>query len=510
LKSGFRKEKVGELRNFDLRKLLEARDIVIQCHDIPDADALACAFALSRYIESNGSSARIVYGGNSKITKPNLKKMLEIFGIPAEHVSEIDGVRLLVTVDGQYGAGNVTRFDAERVVVFDHHRPETPETPDSFIRPALGSCATLIWDLMRCAGFDFTAHHDVYNALYYGLFTDTNEFSEMRHPLDRDLSEFMPVDWPLIKKLKNCALSKDELRIVSGALSASELVGNIGVLKAAPCDPNILGFASDIARQVDQFDCCVVYCHVQNGLKLSIRSTAREIMADELAAYLTQNTGSGGGNIEKAGAYLSGAAIQKAAPGIAPDDYLLERIRSYVNSYDMIYCDTHEIDFKNAPAYKKRRRPQGFARTADAFPKGASICVRTLEGDIDTVVSDDIYLMVGISGEIYPIRRDSFERDYEFIGALYVPVSEYPPTVIEKHSGEKKSLAPYICSCLPKREKLIRALELSRGVKVFSDWDREKYFLGRGGDYIAVPETDERDVFVINRDIFDKTYDRVN
>jgi phosphoglycolate phosphatase len=436
--------------------------------------------------------------------------MLELFGIRAEHVNGINGVRLLVTVDGQYGAGNVARFEAEHVVVFDHHKPEIPETPDIFIRPALGSCATLIWDLMRGAGFDFTAHPDVYNALYYGLFTDTNQFSEMRHPLDRDLSEFMPVDWPLIKKLKNCALSKDELRIVSDALSASELVGNIGVLKAAPCDPNILGFASDIARQVDQFDCCVVYCHVQNGMKLSIRSTVREIMADELAAYLTRNTGSGGGNIEKAGAYLSRAAMEKTAPGVAPDDYLMDRIRSYVNNYDLIYCDTHEIDFKSAPLFKKRRRPQGFARTADAFPRGAWICVRTLEGDIDTVVSDDIYLMVGVSDEIYPIERDTFERDYDFIGGLYMPASEYPPTVTEKLTGEKKSLAPYVTSCLPKRGKLIRAFELSRDAKVFSDWDSEKYFLGRRGDYIAVPETDTRDVFVINRDIFGKTYDRID
>ena len=57
---------------------------------------------------------------------------------------------------------------------------------------------------------------------------------------------------------------------------------------------------------------------------------------------------------------------------------------------------------------------------------------------------------------------------------------------------------------------MIRALELSRDTKVFSNWDKEKYFLGRRGDYIAVPETDTRDVFVINRVIFDKTYDPID
>jgi phosphoglycolate phosphatase len=47
---------------------------------------------------------------------------------------------------------------------------------------------------------------------------------------------------------------------------------------------------------------------------------------------------------------------------------------------------------------------------------------------------------------------------------------------------------------------------LSRDAKVFSDWDIEKYFLGRTGDYLAAPETDFRDVYIIKGEILDKTY----
>ncbi|MDR3323560.1 MAG: DHH family phosphoesterase, partial [Zoogloeaceae bacterium] len=288
----------------NLRELTRYRDIVIQCHDVPDADAIASGFALLKYIESQGGSARLVYGGTQRVTKPNLKLMLALLNIPLEHVEELARPALLVTVDSQYGAGNVTRFEADAIAVFDHHWPEIPETSHVTIHPALGSCATLIWDLMCQDGFDFSATSDVYTALYYGLFSDTHHFAEMRHPLDRDLADFMPANGAIMKQLKHSELTVDDLGIVSQALSSSRLVGNMGLLRAEPCDPNILGFSSDVARQVDQFACCIVYCHLSAGLKLSIRSTVREVMANELAAFLTRETGSGGGNMEKAGAYL--------------------------------------------------------------------------------------------------------------------------------------------------------------------------------------------------------------
>jgi phosphoglycolate phosphatase len=493
----------------DLQALASYGDIAIQCHDVPDADAIASGFALMKYLESRGGSARLIYGGRNRVGKPNLKLMLKLLDIPLEHVEELSPPDLLITVDSQYGAGNVTRFAAREIAVFDHHYPEIQETPRVVIRPALGSCATLVWDLMRCDGFDFSAHADVFTALFYGLFTDTHYLAEMRHPLDRDLAEFLPVDQSVIKRLKYSELSLDELGIVSHALSSPRFVGDIGLLRARPCDPNILGFSSDVARQVDQFACCIVYCHLPAGLKLSIRSTVREIMANELAAFLTRGTGSGGGNEEKAGAYLNFSGIEKAAPGTSPDDYLLKRVREYQENYDLVYHDHHRIDFASAARFKKLRTPRGFARTTDVFPEGARIRVRTLEGDIDLVASQEVYVMVGVAGEVYPIRRERFERDYERVAGGYRTDAEYPPSVIEKTTGEKKSILPFTQLCLPREEKFIRALKLGKDAKVFSHWDREKYFLGRAGDYLAAPETDFSDVYVVNREIFARSYAKI-
>ena len=53
----------------------------------------------------------------------------------------------------------------------------------------------------------------------------------------------------------------------------------------------------------------------------------------------------------------------------------------------------------------------------------------------------------------------------------------------------------------------IHAKELTNRVKVFTAWDEEKYMLGKPGDYLAVRCDDKHDIYVVERDIFFKTYE---
>ena len=55
----------------------------------------------------------------------------------------------------------------------------------------------------------------------------------------------------------------------------------------------------------------------------------------------------------------------------------------------------------------------------------------------------------------------------------------------------------------------IKARELRGRVKVFTSWDKEKYMLGKPGDYLAVRSDDAHDIYVVERDIFFKSYDEV-
>jgi phosphoglycolate phosphatase len=494
----------------DIKQMAAYGDIVIQCHDIPDADAIGSGFALQQRLRSLGAKASLIYGGRAEISKPNLIMMLEMLDIEISRVQAIPKeTKLLITVDCQRGAGNAQNFglpDSAEFAVIDHHRAEIPEGDNILIRPELASCATLVWDLIEGDDFSVAGNYRVCNALCYGLFSDTNGFSELRHPLDRDLAE-LPYDPAFMRKLSNSTVTPEELAVIGDTLKAREIIDNIGLFRSEPCDPNLLGFASDIAKQVVGIDSCVAYCEQPQGLKLSIRSSAREIMADELASFLCRDVGSGGGAIEKAGGFLGFKGIAELGGGLPADDYLKRRICDYTSNYEHIYAGKNSIDFGRMPLFKKRMRPVGFAKSRDIFPAGTKITIRTLEGDVDTVTDDGVYLMVGILGESYPILRDKFEKNYVLTSEPYTEPSEYTPILINRVTGERRSVFPFTSACLPRGEKLVRATPLMGDTKVFSYWDSEKYFHGSRGDFLVAGEGDYADCYIVRRDIFFDSYE---
>ena len=141
-----------------LSDLLGFDEVTIQCHDNPDPDAIASAFALYEYFKKEKKIVRIVYSGRNRIQKPNLKLMIEKLQIPVEYLEssneEIKG--LLLTVDCQYKEGNVTFIPAKEVACIDHH-VENGNMQRAEIRPYLGSCSTLVWDLLLKEKAEFEA-----------------------------------------------------------------------------------------------------------------------------------------------------------------------------------------------------------------------------------------------------------------------------------------------------------------------------------------------------------------
>lgn len=494
-----------------LTNITSYNEIVIQCHDNPDPDAIASGFALYQYLCSIGKNdVKLIYSGHNEITKSNIILLVKYLHIPLIYVTELNKPELLVTVDCQYGAGNVRCFDAFHVATIDHHQIEKNDIEISRIDQNLSSCSTLMWQLLREEQFDFTVHEDAATALYYGLFCDSNNFSELKHPLDKDLRDELLHDGALIRKLKNSNLSINELQIAAAALTSGDnnAAYHYTIFRSEPCDPNILGFISDIALQVDSIDVCVVYSETPVGFKLSIRSSAKEVHADELAIYLTAMIGSGGGHIEKAGGFISQTKLNEICTG-SFHTYLKERLYNYFANCDIIYSYKHTLSLTEMAFYKKRRFYLQYVRTIDVWPAGTDITIRTLECDIDITVSDNIYIMIGIKGEVYPIIKDKFLQSYIHCEEQEYQELEYFPTAREKDSGKSISLEPYSRPCISMSESRIWAKRLVRRTKVFTAWDKDHYMNGKIGDYIAIRADDLQDVYIINNDIFDKTYEPV-
>ncbi len=498
-----------------LSDLTQYDKITIQCHDNPDADALASGYGLYCYFRSKGKDVRLVYSGSNKIQKSNLLLMVDKLNLPIEHIDDsrpagnaVEG--LLVTVDCQYGAGNVTRIACDNIAVIDHHQVEKPLPPLSTVNSHLGSCSTLVWKMLRDESFDIDSDANLGTALYYGLYTDTNQFSELYNPLDLDMREELQVDKSLITLFRNCNLSLRELEIAGIALLRHSFNDDYGfaVIKAQPCDPNILGLISDFLLQVDAIKTCVVYNEIQDGYKYSVRSCIKEVNASELAAFLAQDIGSGGGHAEKAGGFISHWLYEEKFPTLHSEAYFNNRMTQYFDSFDLIYGENYQADLQEMAPYEKRNIPLGYVKADQILPVGRLITVRTLERDFSIKVDKNLYLIIGLRGEVYPERRENFERSYRVVDGKYQCSAqmEYVPTAKDRLTGNMLALTDHAGVCISAEREKVYARELTKGVKVFPVKDKNKYMLGQPGDYLAVDSADLHDVFVVEKDVFHKSY----
>ena len=210
-----------------LSDLLIYKNIVIQAHDNPDADAIASGYGLWLYFRMKGKKVRFIYGGSRPIQKSNLTLMVEKIQIPIEHAEALyEEPDLLLTVDCQYGERNVQKFMAKNIAVIDHHVTISDMVPELHeIRSNYGSCSTIVWDLLKEEGYEPSENEELATALYYGLFMDTGKLQEVYHPKDKDMRDDLDLrlNRATLVTLQNSNLSEEELKIAGKALSGIDI-----------------------------------------------------------------------------------------------------------------------------------------------------------------------------------------------------------------------------------------------------------------------------------------------
>lgn len=497
-----------------LSNLEKYNEIVIQMHDNPDADAVGSGYALYRYFESKGKKTRLIYGGREKIKKSNMLLLLKELEIPAEYIKNPEDLgipELLLTVDCQYGEGNVSHFEAEHIAMIDHH--DTARSSDDMveIRSHIVSCSTVCFDMLTKEGYDVNADLSVSTALYYGLFMDSNELSEIRHPLERDMIEFLNVDKGLINKVTHANFTLDELETAALAMIRFSYDENkrLSIVKSKPCDPNILGLVGDMVLQVDSIDVCIIFNKCPGGYKLSVRSCDVEVGANDLAEYLTEDIGNGGGHIDKAGGFINEKNYVDIYDDMVIESYIFNRVEKYYDSFDVVYSRNAFDSLEGFELYKKKPYTYGYVKSTDLFEAGTEYRIRTYEGDVRVTADDDIYLIIGYMGEVYPIEKDSFCKKYKAGEDKFYRTFEYAPSVRSMKDDRNYEIMPYAKECVCRDDAKIYARPLRKATKVFTKWDYEKYMYGKPGDYICYTYDDEHDIYVIKKDVFRETYAKV-
>ena len=496
--------RLGELLDFD--------DIVIQCHDNPDADALASGYALWWYFKQKGKHARFIYRGRNEITKSNLLIMLEKLSVPVSYAPDFDEIpELLVTVDCQYGQRNVTETKAKTVAVIDHHQSMDALPELAEVRSNIGSCSTILWDMIRAEGLSLDADKELSTALYYGLYTDTNRLTEMSHPLDRDMADTLIINRSIITEMSNSNISLEELKITGKAILDYEYHRQYKylIIEAEQCDPNILGVISDFSMETAGVDVCMAFYVSEGEIKFSVRSCVKEVKASELAAFLAEGIGGGGGHLTKAGGTIRPeklAALASDPEQVVCRRIFSERMDAYFEKYEILYAKETVLSMEGMKHYEKREQRLGCVKLSEVFPVQTLVEIRTLEGDVSVRIDDEKYLMIGLEGEVYPITAAKKAASYRETGDAYARQFEYAPRIKNVFTGEYKEVLPFAKEVASTGTSQIFARPLTRHIKLFTAWDDEKYYTGTPGDYIATREDDPHDIYIIKGRLFDQLY----
>lgn len=505
----------------NLANLEKYHTIVIQMHDNPDADAVGSGFSLYEFFKEKGKEVHLVYGGTNRIKKSNMRMLIEELDIPVKYMKDRQAMQeagigvpeLLLTVDCQYGEGNVTMFDAQNVAIVDHHSTGKISDDMAEIRSHIVSCSTVCYDMLRAEGYDVNANRAVATALYYGMFMDSNEFSEIRHPIERDMIDFLKVDRKLIKKLVHSNFTMQELETAAIAMIRYSYDENrrLSIVKSKPCDPNILGLVGDMVLQVDSIDVCIIFNECNGGYKLSVRSCEAEVAANDLAAYLTEGIGNGGGHPDKAGGFIHEKRYKEEYDDTLIESYIFKRVEQYYDSFDVIYAGDR-IDIGNRDSFALcRRKPcvYGYVKSTELVEKGTECMIRTCEGDMYVTAEEDQFLLIGIFGEVYPVRRENFEAGYVVEREAYDKSFEYEPSIRDLHRDRVFNLPSYAGKCRSKGGQAL-AKVLTKPTKLFSGWEEETYMYGEPGDYLCCGCEDEKELSIVKKDVFFKIYEMEN
>lgn len=322
-----------------LQTLLHYQDICIQCHNNPDPDTIASAFGIYSYLKNHNINARIVYGGTQVIKKNNLKLMLRKCGINLEYTHNISYPELLLLVDCQYGQGNVEKFDAENIMIIDHHIPVVDMNDNYLIDNSCQSCSTIIWNLLLEENFPFNEHPNLVVALLYGLYTDTASFADLFNPADLSMKEQLFDHQPLFDQLTKTSMSLAEFMIATEALHEHyfDIERRFAIVNALKCDQSILGIIGDFIIQVDIVLLSFAYTEDNITYQISLRSCHPKLPANIIAECICNEIGSGGGHVNKAGGRILKAKMY--------EKYNHEDIFYLANTLICRYIDENEIVF---------------------------------------------------------------------------------------------------------------------------------------------------------------------
>ena len=243
-----------------------------------------------------------------------------------------------------------------------------------------------------------------------------------------------------------------------------------------------------------------------------------KIRALEFMDFVTGEFGNCDGDACNARGEISTMLIRlQQGESYSLEQYFLDRLMAYFQECEIVcpweYGQEELERIQKLPVYKKREVPWAMVKTTDIVEAGTLLKVKTLENTtgVNVMASEDVYMMIGIEGEVYNIQREKFEHSYEISEEpldIFEKMTSYIPTVEVVDTGEYIAIDTLARLSYPRTGKRIYAGQLKRRTKVFSSRESDDYFIGKAGDYLAVRQDDLSDIYIIQGEIFKNTYEQ--
>ncbi|MBI5233735.1 MAG: DHH family phosphoesterase [Deltaproteobacteria bacterium] len=281
-----------------LRSVCEgARDILILIYANPDPDALSCALALKRILDTGRRTVRIGYTG--AVGRPENAAMIKRLKIPAFPVNEQEAALadIIALVDSQpqfFVDFGLPRCD----IVIDHH-PRTDKLSVRFedIRPNYQAASSILTEYLRASGVRLTKN--LASALFYGIKTDTRHFIGDLSPGDVEAIRWLgnKTDRDIVEQIEFSQFTQEGLDYFSIALVRKRFKNGVMFSHLGPVPFfDICVQVADFFIRVENVSWALVTGVVDDRLVIIFRNDGIKKDAGYLARKAFSRLGSAGGH----------------------------------------------------------------------------------------------------------------------------------------------------------------------------------------------------------------------
>ena len=287
--------------------LADGEELTIVCHNNPDPDCLASAFALGRIAANAGiDERRILYSGDISHQQNrafiNLLDM-NLAAFDADAVMNRPADSLLAFVDhSRPGANNEVPEGAPIDIIIDHHPADEIEARFVDHRESVGATATILTEYVQT--LEMTLETSLATALLFAIRRETLGFLRGATEDEYAAAGYLhgATDRDLLRRLATPSVSGATVDAIADAIDhrvvrGSVLISHVGRTSERDALPQ----TADYLATLEGVQTTILFGIFDDSIHLSARSTDARVHVGTLLRDAFATVGSAGGHREMAG-----------------------------------------------------------------------------------------------------------------------------------------------------------------------------------------------------------------